>query len=60
MKLLLDENLSPRLLSTIAGLFPDSSHIEDCGLRGASDGQIWEYARNQGCVFRAMPISVPN
>ena len=48
MKLLFDENLSPRLVQAIADLYPDSRHTRDCGLRGASDDQIWRYAMQQG------------
>ena len=44
MKLLLDENLSPRLVVAIADLFPGSLHLRECGLRGASDVEVWQYA----------------
>lgn len=46
MKLLLDENLSPKLPALIAAQFPGSLHIRDCGLKGATDEVIWEFARN--------------
>jgi predicted nuclease of predicted toxin-antitoxin system len=45
LKLLFDENLSPRLVPAIVDLFPGSRHIEDCGLLAASDEQVWQYAR---------------
>jgi len=45
MKLLLDENLSPKLARAVADLFPDSLHVEECGLGGASDEAIWQFAR---------------
>lgn len=48
MKLLLDENLSPRLSGLISGEFPGSAHVRDCGLKGKSDQAIWEYARSNG------------
>jgi len=48
LKLLFDENLSPRLARAVADLYPDSSHVRNCGLRGASDDQIWHYARENG------------
>ena len=48
MKLLLDENLSPRLVADIADLFPGSRHIEDCGLLSKPDTEVWDYARNNG------------
>ena len=44
MKLLLDENLSPRLTALIADLYPGSSHVEDCGLHNAPDGEVWRFA----------------
>ena len=48
MKLLLDENLSPRLPALLADLYPDSSQIELLGLRGATDTAVWENAKAQG------------
>lgn len=44
MKLLLDQNLSRRLLSTLCDAWPESSHVALLGLAQASDKQIWEYA----------------
>ena len=44
MKLLLDENLSPRLVARLADAYPDSAHVQDCGLGSADDEQIWQYA----------------
>jgi len=37
MKLLLDQNLSPRLADRLADLFPDSSHVQRVGLDTATD-----------------------
>lgn len=48
MKLLFDENVSDRLVKTLADVFPDSSHVRSLGLRGAEDPQIWDRARNDG------------
>ena len=49
MKLLFDENLSPKLPGLMAALFPDSTHVRDCGLKGSTDElYIWEHARAQG------------
>ena len=48
MKLLFDENLSPTLVSRLATEFPGSRHVEDLGLRGRSDEDIWAYARAEG------------
>lgn len=51
MKLLLDENLSPRLPALLADSYPDSSQVELLGLRGATDTTVWEYARAEGYVL---------
>lgn len=44
MKLLLDENLSPRLVRSLAAEFPESKHVNDLGLGGRPDHEIWEAA----------------
>jgi predicted nuclease of predicted toxin-antitoxin system len=48
MKLLLDQNLSPKLVNRLADLFPGSVHVQSAGLDSADDDQIWAYARNNG------------
>ncbi len=37
MKLLFDENLSPKLPRLLADLFPGGTHVRDCGLKGLAD-----------------------
>ena len=46
MKLLFDENLSPRLVEALADIYPGSSHVHTCGLGSAADEAIWEYAKD--------------
>lgn len=48
MKLLFDENLSPKLPRLVAAQFPGSVHVRECGLRGQTDEDVWEYARTNG------------
>lgn len=48
MKLLLDENLSPRLTAALSDLYPGSVHLRDCDLRGVSDIEVWRYALENG------------
>ena len=48
MKLLFDENLSPKLPHLLATLFPDSAHVRECRLLGAADEDVWEYAHANG------------
>ena len=45
MKLLFDENLSPKLVELLAEEYPGSIHLREAGLRGASDDRVWEHAR---------------
>lgn len=45
MKLLLDENLSRRLVPRILDLFPESSHVSNEGLLEAPDVALWEFAK---------------
>ncbi len=48
MKLLFDENLSPKLPGLLAATFPGSTHVRDCDLRGRTDEEVWDYARING------------
>lgn len=47
MKLLFDENLSPRLAGLLADVYPGSAHVHDCGLGSADDEAVWQYARDK-------------
>jgi predicted nuclease of predicted toxin-antitoxin system len=51
VKLLFDENLSPKLVVRLADLFPDSLHVRDVGLKAANDPEVWEYARDNDLVI---------
>lgn len=48
MKLLFDENLSPRLIEQLSDLYPGSAHVHQCGLGSTDDAAIWEYAKSNG------------
>ena len=48
MKLLFDENLSPRLAKALADVYPDSAHVHQCGLDSSDDLAIWQYAKANG------------
>jgi len=50
MKLLLDENLSPKLTSRLISYYPESTHIRDVGLLTAVDEIIWEFAKAQNFI----------
>lgn len=51
MKLLIDENLSPKLVVLLADLFPGSVHVRDIGLAKASDPTVWQYAIEHGLTI---------
>ncbi len=51
MKLLLDHNLSYRLVPALHTLYPGSVHVRDVGLQMASDEAVWLYARAHGLVI---------
>lgn len=48
MKLLFDENLSPKLPRLVAPAFPNSQHIRELGLKGKTDEEIWAFAQANG------------
>ena len=48
MKLLFDQNLSPRLPRLLADIYAGSAHVREVGLREADDIVIWEYAKANG------------
>jgi predicted nuclease of predicted toxin-antitoxin system len=46
VKLLFDQNLSPRLAPLLDDLFPGSQHVQPLGLGRALDIAIWDFARD--------------
>ena len=51
MKLLLDENLSRRMVPFLQAAFPSTSHVALIGLERATDKSIWDYAKAEGFVI---------
>lgn len=51
MKLLFDENLSPKLARRLADLFPGSTHVRDVGLKTSDDPLVWDYAQKNDFVI---------
>jgi predicted nuclease of predicted toxin-antitoxin system len=51
VKLLLDENLSRRLVPLLQDLFLGTSQVTLLGLEHATDRQIWEFARENDFVI---------
>ena len=51
MKLLLDENLSRRLVPFLLADYPGSTQVVLLGMEQAGDRQVWEYARANSFVI---------
>ena len=51
MKLLLDENLSRRLIPFLQHDYPGSSQVVLLGLEAASDSVVWHTAKDDGFVI---------
>jgi predicted nuclease of predicted toxin-antitoxin system len=51
MKLRFDANLSPALITSLADVFPDSSHVFDHGDITADDRAIWDLAKRDGFLI---------
>ena len=52
MKLLLDENLSRRLVPFLLHDFPGSSHVVLLGLQSAADKEVWQHAKDSRALLR--------
>ncbi len=50
MKLLLDANLSPRIVGALVAAGYEARHVEDVGLLTADDNAIFDYAIASGSV----------
>jgi predicted nuclease of predicted toxin-antitoxin system len=51
MKLLLDENLSRRLVPLLAPAYPGTTQVVLLGLESASDSVVWQTAKDRGFVI---------
>ena len=51
MKLLVGENLAPKLAGDLADVFPGSVHVSAVGLGSTADTAIWDYAKANGFAF---------
>lgn len=50
-RLLFDQNLSPKLVERLSGIFPESNHVFRLGLDEAQDSTIWDFAKEKGFVI---------
>lgn len=49
--LLLDQNLSPKLVIRLRNVFPSMLHVSQIGLDQAPDKEIWDYARKNDLII---------
>ena len=51
MKLLFDENLSPKLPHCLSDLFPNSLHVRDVSMKATIDSIVWDYAKENNYMI---------
>lgn len=51
MKLLFDENLSPKMVLALEDIFPHSAHVDRIGLGDDFDDAVWQYAKENGFMI---------
>ena len=51
MKLLFDENLSPKLPNRLSDLFPNSLHVRDIEMKATLDSVVWDYAKDNNLMI---------
>ncbi|HUP50806.1 MAG TPA: DUF5615 family PIN-like protein [Thermoanaerobaculia bacterium] len=51
MKLLLDQNISRKLVARLVDIYPGTAHVAQIGLERATDSDIWYYARTHDFVI---------
>ena len=51
MKLLLDQNISRKLVPLLREEFPDSAHVAELDLAQSTDRQIWDFAGQNDYVI---------
>lgn len=56
MKLLFDENLSPKLPNRLSDFFPNSIHVRDVGMEETTDPVVWDYAKDNDLMIVSKDI----
>ena len=58
MKLLFDENLSPKLPNRLSDLFPNSLHVRDVGMKATTDSVVWDYAKENNFMIVSKDVDM--
>ncbi|MFD2570622.1 DUF5615 family PIN-like protein [Spirosoma soli] len=59
MRLLLDQNISFRVVKQLKSTFPEVIGVRECGLYNADDYQIWEYALQNNYTVVTFDKDIP-
>lgn len=46
MKILLDQNLSYRIIKKLNSIYPEINHVSNFNLQASDDKVVWEFAKN--------------
>jgi predicted nuclease of predicted toxin-antitoxin system len=60
MKLLFDQNLSPRLVDRLTDLYPNTVHVQQVGLGKALDAVVRNYALQNGYIIEPKTLTLVN
>ncbi|WP_414543559.1 DUF5615 family PIN-like protein [Nostoc sp. CCY0012] len=58
MKLLFDENLSPKLPNRLSDIFPHSLHVRDVGMKATIDPIVWDYAKDNDLMIVSKDVDI--
>ena len=58
MRLLFDENLSPKLPKRLSDLFPNSLHVRDVGMKAMIDPMVWDYAKDNNLMIVSKDVDM--
>ena len=58
MKLLIDQNLSHKLVERLRDHYPGSAHVVALGLHQSSDAAIWQHARDHDFIIASKDIDM--
>jgi predicted nuclease of predicted toxin-antitoxin system len=48
VKLLLNHNLSPKLVRLLADMYAECTHVRELGMQQSQDTEVWQYAAEHG------------
>jgi len=58
MKLLFDENLSPKLPIRLSDLFPNSLHVRDVDMEATIDPVVWDHAKDNDLIIVSKDVDM--